>query len=105
MRWHGAKQKAERRERRWPPFGRLHARSGTPGNAVLLQTGMALAVLALGAFDRILAFIIFSAVVFLAITVATLFRVTRPVRALVVSVRSHCFYRRRRHLCGDVVDA
>lgn len=61
------------------PFGRLHARSGTPGNAVLLQTGMALAVLALGAFDRILAFIIFSAVVFLAITVATLFRVTRPV--------------------------
>jgi APA family basic amino acid/polyamine antiporter len=60
-------------------FGRLDARSGTPANAVLLQTGMALAVLALGAFDRILAFIIFSAVVFLAITVATLFRATKPV--------------------------
>ncbi|MGA2809399.1 MAG: amino acid permease [Terracidiphilus sp.] len=61
-------------------FGRLHPRFGSPANAVLLQTGMALAVLALGAFDRILAFIIFSAVVFLALTVATLFRVITPVR-------------------------
>jgi APA family basic amino acid/polyamine antiporter len=41
---------------------------------------MALLVLTLGAFDRILAFIIFSAVVFLALTVATLFRVITPVR-------------------------
>ena len=64
---------------------------GSPANAVLLQTGMALAVLALGAFDRILAFIIFSAVVFLALTVATLFRraSTPPVAALVVSARAH----------------
>jgi len=61
-------------------FARLHPRFGSPANAVLLQTGMALAVLALGAFDRILAFIIFSAVVFLAITVATLFRTAEPVR-------------------------
>ena len=61
-------------------FGRLHPRFGSPANAVLLQTGMALLVLALGAFDRILAFIIFSAVVFLALTVATLFRVITPVR-------------------------
>jgi len=38
-----------------------------------------LAVLSLGAFDRILAFIIFSAVVFLALTVATLFRMAEPV--------------------------
>ena len=60
-------------------FGRLHPRFGSPANAVLLQTGMALAVLALGAFDRILAFIIFSAVVFLALTVATLFRTATPV--------------------------
>jgi APA family basic amino acid/polyamine antiporter len=60
-------------------FGRLHPRFGSPANAVLLQTGMALAVLALGAFDRILAFIIFSAVVFLALTVATLFRAAEPV--------------------------
>jgi APA family basic amino acid/polyamine antiporter len=61
-------------------FGRLHPRFGSPANAVLLQTVMALLVLALGAFDRILAFIIFSAVVFLALTVATLFRVITPVR-------------------------
>jgi len=61
-------------------FGRLHPRFGSPANAMILQTGMALLVLALGAFDRILAFIIFSAVVFLALTVATLFRVITPVR-------------------------
>jgi APA family basic amino acid/polyamine antiporter len=61
-------------------FGKLHPRFGSPANAVLLQTGMALAVLGLGAFDRILAFIIFSAVVFLALTVATLFRFKEPVR-------------------------
>jgi APA family basic amino acid/polyamine antiporter len=61
-------------------FARLHPRFGSPANAVLLQTVMALAVLALGAFDRILAFIIFSAVVFLALTVATLFRTAEPVR-------------------------
>ncbi|HUD57603.1 MAG TPA: amino acid permease [Terracidiphilus sp.] len=61
-------------------FARLDPRTGVPANAVLLQTGVALAVLALGAFDRILAFIIFSAVVFLALTVATLFRAITPVR-------------------------
>ncbi|MGZ4819519.1 MAG: APC family permease, partial [Terriglobales bacterium] len=61
-------------------FARLHPRYGSPANAVLLQTGMALLVLMLGAFDRILAFIIFSAVVFLALTAATLFRTITPVR-------------------------
>ena len=61
-------------------FARLHPRFGSPANAVLLQTGMALLVLMLGAFDRILAFIIFSAVVFLALTAATLFRTITPVR-------------------------
>lgn len=61
-------------------FGRLDPRTGVPANAVLLQTGVSLAVLTLGAFDRILAFIIFSAVVFLALTVATLFRVITPIR-------------------------
>ncbi len=61
-------------------FARLHPRFGTPSNGVLLQTGMALLVLMLGAFDRILAFIIFSAVVFLALTAATLFRAMTPVR-------------------------
>jgi APA family basic amino acid/polyamine antiporter len=61
-------------------FARLHPRFGTPGNGVLLQTGMALVVLCLGAFDRILDYIIFSAVVFLALTTATLFRTITPVR-------------------------
>ncbi len=60
-------------------FARLHPRFGTPANAVLLQTGMALLVLFLGAFDRILAYIIFSAVVFLALSAATLFRTLTPV--------------------------
>jgi len=43
----------------------------------VLQTGLALLLLTLGAFDRILAYIIFSAVVFLGLSAATLFRV-RP---------------------------
>jgi APA family basic amino acid/polyamine antiporter len=60
-------------------FARLHPRYGSPANAVLLQTCMASFVLGLGAFDRILAFIIFSAVVFLALTAATLFRAITPV--------------------------
>src|ERR1700738_1202217 len=62
------------------PFARLHSRFGSPANAVLLQTGMALLVLFMGAFDRILAFIIFSAVVFLALSAATLFVAITPVQ-------------------------
>jgi basic amino acid/polyamine antiporter, APA family len=61
-------------------FAQLHPRFGTPANGVLLQTGMALLVLFLGAFDRILPFMIFPAVVFLALTTATLFRVISPVK-------------------------
>jgi basic amino acid/polyamine antiporter, APA family len=61
-------------------FGKLHPRFGTPANAVLLQTGLALAVLLFGAFDRVLSYIIFSAVIFLALTASTLFRLSAPVR-------------------------
>jgi len=61
------------------PFGRLHPRFGTPANAVLLQTGLALLVLSFGAFDRILSFIIFSAICFLALSVTALFRLREPV--------------------------
>jgi basic amino acid/polyamine antiporter, APA family len=61
-------------------FGRLHPRFGTPANAILLQTCMALLILLFGAFDRILAYIIFSAVFFLALSVTTLFRLKEPVR-------------------------
>lgn len=60
-------------------FGRLHPRFGTPVYAILLQTGLALLLLMLGAFDRILAYFIFSAVVFLGLSAAALFRLQRPV--------------------------
>jgi APA family basic amino acid/polyamine antiporter len=61
----------------FPALGRLHRRFQTPANAILLQTGLSLIVLLLGSFDRILAYIIFSAVLFLAITVMTLFRMSQ----------------------------
>jgi APA family basic amino acid/polyamine antiporter len=64
-----------------PVFGKLHPRFGTPANAVLLQTFLALGVLLLGAFDRVLSYIIFSAILFLALAASTLFRVKEPVRA------------------------
>src|SRR5580698_9695806 len=65
----------------WAACGRLHPRFGTPANAVLLQTALALLVLCFGAFDRILSFIIFSAVCFLALSAASLFRLEERVRA------------------------
>ena len=61
-------------------FGRLHPRFGSPANAILLQTCGALLILLFGAFDKILAYIIFSAVCFLALSVTTLFRLKDPVR-------------------------
>ena len=63
----------------FPAFGRLHPRFGTPVHAILLQTGLALVVLTLGAFDRILAYIVFSAVVFLGLSATALFRLRPPV--------------------------
>jgi len=64
----------------FPSFGKLHPRFGTPANAILLQTCLSLGVLLLGAFDRVLAYIIFSAVLFLALTATTLFRTAEPVK-------------------------
>ena len=64
----------------FPSFGKLHRRFGTPANAILLQTCLSLGVLLLGAFDRVLAYIIFSAVLFLALTATTLFRTADPVK-------------------------
>jgi APA family basic amino acid/polyamine antiporter len=63
----------------FPSFGRLHPRFGTPFHAILLQTGLALVVLTLGAFDRILSYIIFSAVLFLGVSATALFRLRPPV--------------------------
>ncbi len=64
----------------FPAFGKMHPRLGTPVNAILLQTLLALGVLFLGAFDRVLSYIIFSAVLFLALAASTLFRLGEPVR-------------------------
>src|SRR5450432_170976 len=61
----------------FPAFARLHPRFGSPFSGILLQTALGIAVLALGAFDRILAYVIFSAVAFLALSAAALFRL-RP---------------------------
>ncbi|MES1242115.1 MAG: APC family permease [Acidobacteriota bacterium] len=63
----------------FPAFARLHPRFGTPVHAILLQTGLALVVLLLGAFDRILAYLVFSAVAFLGLSVTALFRLRPPV--------------------------
>lgn len=63
----------------FPAFARLHPRFGTPAHAILLQTGLALVVVTLGAFDQILAYIVFSAVVFLGLSATTVFRLRPPV--------------------------
>ena len=60
------------------PFGRLHPRYQSPANAVLLQLGCALALLGLGSFDKILSYIIFSAVLFLGLTASAVFRLREP---------------------------
>jgi basic amino acid/polyamine antiporter, APA family len=62
-------------------FGRLSRRFQTPVNAILLQTGLALLVLFFGAFDRMLSYVIFTAVVFLGLTASTLFRLPQRVAA------------------------
>jgi basic amino acid/polyamine antiporter, APA family len=64
----------------FPSFARLSKSRGVPANAILLQTALALAALLLGAFDRILAYIIFSAVLFQGLTACSLFRLREPVR-------------------------
>jgi APA family basic amino acid/polyamine antiporter len=63
------------------PFAYLSRRFKTPVNAVLLQTSLALLLLLFGAFDRMLAYIIFAAVVFLGLTASTLFRLPERVDA------------------------
>jgi APA family basic amino acid/polyamine antiporter len=65
----------------FPSFGKMHSRFGTPANAIVLQTCLSLGVLFLGAFDHVLAYIIFSAVLFLALAASTLFRLRGRVSA------------------------
>ncbi len=77
----------------FPLFGKLHPRFGTPANAILLQTGLALAVLFFGAFDRVLSYIIFSAILFLALAASTSFQAGRTGAALVVPRGADRLYR------------
>jgi len=55
-------------------FARLHPRYNSPANAILLQLGCSILLLGLGAFDKIVSYIIFTAVIFLALTAAAVFR-------------------------------
>jgi basic amino acid/polyamine antiporter, APA family len=64
------------------PFARLHPKFNSPANAVLLQFACSLTLLGLGAFDRIISYIIFSAVVFLALTAAAVFRLPHDQRGI-----------------------
>ena len=64
----------------FPAFAKEHSRFGTPVAAIWLQTALALLAVWLGAFDRILAYVIFAAVAFLALTTFTLFRIQPPIR-------------------------
>lgn len=65
----------------FPIFARLHPRFGSPVAGILLQTVLGIVLLSLGAFERILAYIIFPAIIFLALSVAALFRLLPRVRA------------------------
>lgn len=56
-----------------PAVARLHPRFGTPMNAILIQAAVASTLVVLGSFEQILGYFIFSAVVFLGLTVAGLF--------------------------------
>jgi APA family basic amino acid/polyamine antiporter len=64
-----------------PAVAKLHPRFGTPMNAILIQAGVASALVLLGSFQQILGYFIFSAVVFLGLTVAGLFMARARSRA------------------------
>lgn len=55
----------------------LHPRFGTPARAIVLQAVVACTLVALGTFDKIIAYFIFVAVCFVALTVAALFVLRR----------------------------
>ena len=56
---------------------RLHPRTGTPAAAIALQAALASLLVMLGTFDAIIAYFVFSVVVFLALTVAAVYRLRR----------------------------
>jgi APA family basic amino acid/polyamine antiporter len=56
----------------------LHPRFGTPVRAIALQAAFASLLLGLGTFDEIVAYFVFITIVFVALTVAGLYRLPRP---------------------------
>jgi APA family basic amino acid/polyamine antiporter len=62
-----------------PAFaGRVHARTGTPVLAIVVQAALAAVLVVLGSFDTIVAYFVFVTVAFLALTVLALYRLPRP---------------------------
>ncbi len=57
----------------FPAVAEVHPRWGTPARAIALQAAMASLLIALGTFQQILAYFIFSAVLFIGLSVAALF--------------------------------
>ncbi|MBS1786439.1 MAG: amino acid permease [Acidobacteria bacterium] len=58
-------------------IAKLHPRFGTPARAVLAEAAMASLLAALGTFNQIVAYFVFVTVIFIALTVASVFRLNR----------------------------
>jgi APA family basic amino acid/polyamine antiporter len=55
----------------------IHPRYGTPARAILVQAALASVLVAVGSFDSIVAYFVFITVVFIALTVASVFVTAR----------------------------
>ncbi len=66
----------------------LHPRFGTPVRAIAIQGVMASLLVALGAFDQILGYFLFAAVLFIGLTVTTLFVFRKRDSGTTVTVRT-----------------
>ena len=58
--------------------GEIHPRFGTPARAIALQAVLACVLLGLGSFSAIVAYFVFVTIAFIALTVASLYRLPRP---------------------------
>lgn len=63
----------------FPSAAALHPRFNTPTRAIMLQALLAGLLVAIGTFNQIVAYFIFITVVFIALTVAAIFRLRKPV--------------------------
>ncbi|HVF91013.1 MAG TPA: amino acid permease [Blastocatellia bacterium] len=59
----------------------LHPRFGTPARAIALQAGLASLLVAVGTFQQIISYFVFVTVIFIALTVAAVFRLRGGARA------------------------